>query len=422
MNAEIIAVGSELLLGQIANTNAQFISARLAESGINVYHHSVVGDNEERLLQTLSTADKRSDLIIVTGGLGPTKDDLTKEAAARHLGCSLSYDQESLKAIEQYFIQTGSTMTDNNKKQALVLEDSTVFFNFHGMAPGMMKLVNGKRYLLLPGPPREMKPMLVDQVLPYLHDQKTENSSIHSKVMRFFGIGEADLESRIEDILSEQINPTIAPLAEEGEVTLRITARSSDLKEAESLVNQMVTVIEDRVGDYCYGYDQNNLLQKLTLLLEQKNLTIASAESLTGGLFSSEIASIPGASSYLSGGMTVYSDQAKQSVLSVPEDLLEQNGSVSMECAERMAEQVRKKFSSEIGVSFTGVAGPGDYDGIPEGTVWIGVSLRSGLTSSFNLMLKGDRNFKRIRAVKHGMYALIQLLEKDAGPFRKREL
>lgn len=422
MNAEIIAVGSELLLGQIANTNAQFISARLAESGINVYHHSVVGDNEDRLLQTLSNADKRSDLIIVTGGLGPTKDDLTKEAAARHLGCSLSYDQESLKAIEQYFIQTGSIMTENNKKQALVLEDSTVFFNFHGMAPGMLKSLNGKSYLLLPGPPREMKPMLVDQVLPYLRDQKTENSSLHSRVMRFFGIGEADLESRIEDILSEQTNPTIAPLAEEGEVTLRITARSSDLKEAESLVNQMVTVIEDRVGDYCYGYDQNNLLQKMTLLLDQKNLTIASAESLTGGLFSSEISSIPGASSYLSGGITAYSNHVKQSVLGVPGDLLDQYGAVSRECAESMADQVRKKFASDIGISFTGVAGPGDDNGIPEGTVWIGVSLKNGMISSFILTLKGDRNFKRIRTVKHGIYALIQLLEKNAGPFIKKGL
>ncbi|WP_404409287.1 competence/damage-inducible protein A [Jeotgalibacillus malaysiensis] len=417
MNAEIIAVGSELLLGQIANTNAQFISARLAESGVNVYYHCAVGDNEERLLETFSTAEKRSDLVIITGGLGPTKDDLTKETAAKHLGCSLSYDQESLKAIEQYFIQTGVPMTENNKKQALVLEDSTVFFNFHGMAPGMLKRHHNTTYLLLPGPPREMKPMLVDQVLPYLNDQKTDRSSIHSKVMRFFGIGEADLESRIEDILSEQTNPTIAPLAEDGEVTLRVTARSSDLKEAESLVNQMVTVIEDRVGDYCYGYDQNNLLQKIILLLEQKRLTIASAESLTGGLFSSEVASIPGASSYLLGGMTVYSNEAKQSVLGVPGDLLNQYGAVSRECAEKMADQIRTKYNSDIGISFTGVAGPGDYNGIPEGTVWIGIALKNGMNSSFNLMLKGDRNFKRIRAVKHGIYALIKLLEEETGPF-----
>ncbi|MDZ5711790.1 competence/damage-inducible protein A [Jeotgalibacillus haloalkalitolerans] len=421
MNAEIIAVGSELLLGQIANTNAQFISARLAESGINVYYHNVVGDNEERLLQTISTAEKRSDLIIITGGLGPTKDDLTKETAARHLSCSLSYDMESLKAIEQYFLQTGTEMTENNKKQALVLEDSTVFFNFHGMAPGMLKSAEGTTYLLLPSPPREMKPMLVNQVLPYINDQKTENNSIHSRVMRFFGIGEADLESRIEDILSEQTNPTIAPLAEDGEVTLRITAGSSDLKEAESLVNHMVTVIEDRVGQYCYGYDQNNLLQKISLLLEQKGLSIASAESLTGGLFSSEIASIPGASHYLSGGITVYSNKAKQAVLGVPEDLLEQYGAFSCECAESMAQQVRIKFDSHIGISFTGVAGPGDYNGIPEGTVWIGVSVKEGIVSSFKVTLKGDRNFKRIRAVKHGMYALIQLIEKNAGPLVKQD-
>ncbi|MFB1081041.1 competence/damage-inducible protein A [Jeotgalibacillus sp. JSM ZJ347] len=419
MNAEIIAVGSELLLGQIANTNAQFISARLAESGINVYYHSVVGDNEERLLQTITTAGKRSDIVIITGGLGPTKDDLTKETAARHLDCSLSYDKESLEAIEQYYLQTGSEMTENNKKQALVLENSTVFFNFHGMAPGMLKEVHHTKYLLLPGPPREMKPMLVDQVLPYLNHQKAESSSIYSKVMRFFGIGEADLESRIDDILSEQTNPTIAPLAEDGEVTLRITARSKELKEAEALIDQMITVLDDRVGHYCYGYDQNNLLHKITLLLEQKELTIASAESLTGGLFSSEIASVPGASNYLSGGVTVYSNDAKQSVLGVPGDLLGQYGAVSSECAENMAEQVRLKFDSQIGISFTGVAGPGDYNGIPEGTVWIGVSVRGGIVASFKLLLKGDRNFKRIRAVKHGMYGLIQLIEKNTGPFVK---
>ncbi|TFE02826.1 competence/damage-inducible protein A [Jeotgalibacillus salarius] len=419
MNAEIIAVGSELLLGQIANTNAQYISARLAESGINVYRHSVIGDNDKRLQKELEAAENRSDLIILTGGLGPTKDDLTKETAARHLGCSLCYDEKSLNAIEQYYVQTGISMTENNKKQALVLEGSHVLFNFHGMAPGMIKQTATSTYILLPGPPREMKPMLTEQVLPYLNDQNEENSLIYSKVMRFFGIGEADLETRIEDLLDGQTNPTIAPLAEDGEVTLRITANSHDIKIAETLVHDMVKILEDRVGEYCYGFDQDNLQQKASRLFTEKGLTISSAESLTGGLFSAEAAAIPGASSYLSGSMTVYNSEAKVNVLGVPREMIREFGPVSQECAESMAEQVRHKFGSDIGISFTGVAGPGDFEGIPEGTVWFGVSLKNGLVSSFKLTLKGDRNFKRIRAVKHGFYAIIQLIEKNTGPFVK---
>ncbi|KIL50541.1 damage-inducible protein [Jeotgalibacillus alimentarius] len=415
MNAEIIAVGSELLLGQIANTNAQYISARFAESGINVYYHTVIGDNKDRLLKTLETAESRSDLIVITGGLGPTKDDLTKETAAAHIGCSLSYDEKSLEAIEQYYIQVGKPMTDNNKKQALVLEGSHVLFNFYGMAPGMVTKKQGITYVLLPGPPREMKPMVANQLLPYLNTSNS-NRLIYSKVMRFFGIGEAELESRIEDILDQQTNPTVAPLAEDGEVTLRITSSSADEETGQKLVNDMIHKLEQRVGEFCYGYDGHNLLYKTSELLDEKSLTIASAESLTAGLFSSELAAIPGASRYLLGSLTVYNNDMKEQVLGVSGSLLAQYGAVSRACAESMAIKAQERFSSDIGISFTGVAGPGDNNGIAEGTVWIGVSYKESV-SSFMVTLKGDRNFKRIRAVKHGMYALIQLLEKDAGPF-----
>ncbi|TFE03430.1 competence/damage-inducible protein A [Jeotgalibacillus sp. R-1-5s-1] len=410
MNAEIIAVGSELLLGQIANTNAQFISARFAEAGIGVFRHSVIGDNTERLTDELNAARSRSDLIIMTGGLGPTKDDLTKETAASILDRKLVYDQSSLDYIEQYFRSAGRAMTDNNRKQALVIEGSKVLFNHHGMAPGMVIEDGQSTIVLLPGPPREMKPMLTDQLLPYLLKKRSGSTTIHSKVLRFFGIGEAELETMVEDLMNGT-NPTVAPLASDGEVTLRLTAAEETLEKAVTLVDQVEETIRNRpCGDYIYGYDDESLTVKAAALLKQKKLSISSAESLTAGLFASELATVAGISSSLQGSAVVYSPDAKQSVLNVSSETISVHGTVSQQCAEEMAANVMRLYNTDIGISFTGVAGPGPFEGKEEGTVWLSIASRDGSLYSKQLKLQGERNFKRIRAVKHGLFELIRFI------------
>lgn len=238
VNAEIIAVGSELLLGQIANTNAQFISRKLAEIGVNVFYHTVVGDNAERLEHAIETAKKRSNCIIFTGGLGPTKDDLTKETIARILNKRLVIDEAAMKNIEDFFKRTKRTMSENNRKQALVLEGSTVLPNHYGMAPGMALEANGIIYLLMPGVPKEMKPMFINYGVPFLQYHYGLKEKIISRVLRFFGIGESQLETDIEDLIDQQTNPTIAPLAKDGEVTLRLTAKHEDESTALKLIDE----------------------------------------------------------------------------------------------------------------------------------------------------------------------------------------
>lgn len=236
MNAEIIAVGSELLLGQIANTNAKFISNQLSELGINVYYHTVVGDNANRLKSAIEIAESRANLIIFSGGLGPTKDDLTKETIANHLGVSLTFDETALNYIEQFFAKINRPMTENNRKQALILDGSEVLANNHGMAPGMLLEKNNHTYILLPGPPKELEPMFQYEAKPKLVARLNGESVIMSHVLRFYGIGEAELEHKVQHILDTQTNPTIAPLASDGEVTLRITAKSNSEQVAKDLI------------------------------------------------------------------------------------------------------------------------------------------------------------------------------------------
>ncbi len=410
MNAEIIAVGSELLLGQIVNTNARFISEKLALLGVNVFYHTVVGDNSTRLVQALEVAETRSDLVIVTGGLGPTKDDLTKEAIADHLKLNLVSDQEALTAIEEFFVRSGREMTENNKKQALILEGSTVFPNLNGMAPGMAISRNGRTYILLPGPPSEMEPMFAQFGTSYLLTIQEDQSSIVSRVLRFFGIGEAALETEIVDLLDNQTNPTIAPLASDGEVTLRITAKTSNRREALSLIDQAERQILDRVGEFFYGYDDTSLLEECYAKLQEKDMTIAAAESLTGGLFQQELTSLQGVSAIFKGGIVTYSNQAKEKILGVKASTIDTYGVVSVQCAIEMASCVREKFDTDIGVSFTGVAGPSELEGKPVGTVYLGFAFRDGTTKVKELHLGNRRSSNRIRSMKHACYFLLKEL------------
>jgi nicotinamide-nucleotide amidase len=415
MNAEIIAVGSELLLGQIVNTNARFLSQQLAELGVNVYYHTVVGDNPERLKQALMIADSRSQIIVLTGGLGPTKDDLTKETIAKHLNTTLTMDDYALKSIEQFFARTNRVMSENNKKQALVLAGCEVLQNDHGMAPGMLVSKNQRIYILLPGPPKEMESMFLSYGRKALLNKLDSSEKIISRVLRFFGIGEAMLETEIEDLIDSQTNPTIAPLASDGEVTLRLTAKHHDDSAAIKLIVDTEEKIKARVGQYLYGYDDTSLIREVFSVLKEKQLSIACAESLTGGMFQEQFTSIPGAGNFLKGGVVCYTNEAKMTLLNVKHETIVQNGVVSEACAKELAENIASILHSDIGISFTGVAGPDELEGKPVGTVYIGIYIKGQAPIVEKLMLAGSREAIRSRTVKYGCYYLIKYLMNITG-------
>ena len=407
MNAEIIGIGSELLLGQIANTNAQFISTRLADLGVNVFYHTAVGDNSERLKQVIEIAESRADLLIFTGGLGPTKDDLTKETIAETLNKKLVYNEEAMETIQAYYTKTGAPMSENNRKQALVLDGAEVLRNDNGMAPGMALTANNRTYMLFPGPPKELYPMFTNYAEPYLLTQMKQGDTIVSRVLRFFGIGESRLEADLEDLIDQQTNPTIAPLAGDWEVTLRLTAKSDSKAEAEKLIDETEEKIKKRVGKFLYGYDQTSLAKETFATLEERNWTISSAESLTGGLFSQQITDLPGASSLFYGGVVCYSNEVKREI-GVSNETLEAYGAVSEECAIELARSVRARYKTDVGISFTGVAGPDPSEGKEPGTVFIGVVSPVG-EKVISLHLAGNRDAIRKRAAKHGMNTLLNL-------------
>ncbi|WP_100487740.1 competence/damage-inducible protein A [Sporolactobacillus pectinivorans] len=404
MNAEIIAVGSELLLGQIANTNAQFISEQLALLGIDVYFHTVCGDNESRLCDSIKQAESRAELIIFTGGLGPTKDDLTKETVAKLLGRKLVTNQQAMDSLLDYFKATGREMTENNLKQALVMEGSHVLPNRQGMAPGMIVESGGHIYLLMPGVPSEMKPMFLDFARDYF--ARSYSQHIQSRVLRFFGIGESQLETKIIDLIDAQSNPTIAPLAKEGEVTLRLTAKHTSKDEAEKMLDRIEQKIDQRVGTYLYGYNEESLPEVVFRFLTSERKTIAFAESLTGGMASEWMTGFPGASSVLNGGVVCYTNAVKERALQIPSEVLDSDGAVSERCAKLMASSVRLLCGSDIGISFTGVAGPDKSEGKEVGTVYIGFADADG-SKSYLYHFRGSRRKIRIQSVKTG-YDLIR--------------
>ena len=410
MNAEIISVGTELLLGQIANTNAQFLSTELARIGINVFYHSAVGDNDGRLKQLIEIAKKRSDLIIFTGGLGPTKDDITKETVASVLSLSLVEDGLVLQKLEEYFKKQSRLMTENNKKQALVMEGSTILPNDFGTAPGMAVNKNNCIYLLLPGPPAELKPMFQNYGRNFLLEQLEIKEYIESKVLKFYGIGESQLETEIEDIIDSQTNPTIAPLIEDGEATLRLTAKDQSLEKAHHMLDELEKKIQERVGQYFYGYNDSSLYKELFLLLKKKNMSISSAESLTGGAFAKEITNFSGSSSVFKGTIVSYDTEVKHNILKVPTSIIDSQGVVSKECAMYMAENVRELLNTDIGISFTGVAGPDEQEGKPVGTVFVGIALKGEETKVYPLKLIGNRNAIRTKSVKYGYFYLLKIL------------
>ncbi|WP_223700153.1 competence/damage-inducible protein A [Sutcliffiella deserti] len=412
--AEIIAVGSELLLGQICNTNAQFLSKQLAELGINVYYHTVVGDNPNRLASAIETARSRADLLLFTGGLGPTKDDLTKETIARVLQKNLVTDNQALSNIVDYYKKSNRPMSENNKKQAIVLEGAAILANDNGMAPGMALSDENHTFMLLPGPPKELQPMFMNYGREYLLSRLGVKEQILSKVLRFFGIGESQLETDIEDLIEQQTNPTIAPLAGDYEVTLRLTAKHHSQEEAEYLIEQTEKLILSRVGSYFYGYDDDTIFSVLFNKIQDSKFTLSCAESLTGGSFAEKMTSFEGASSVIEGGVVCYTNEIKENVLGVSRETLDQLGAVSEQCAIELADGVKKLHRTDIGISFTGVAGPGTMDGKPVGTVYIGIALPNGTTISHHLQLAGNRDAIRQRTVKYGCFLLLKELFKSS--------
>lgn len=408
MNAEIIAVGSELLLGQIVNTNAKFISEQLAFLGVNIFYQSVVGDNPNRLLQVVKVAESRSDLIILTGGLGPTKDDLTKEALAEHLNVALEYDEKALESIENFYKKRNRHMPENNRKQALIFKGSICLPNENGMAPGMVLKKGKKIYMLLPGPPSEMEPMFTKYGIPIILQDLEKVNRIESRVLRFFGIGESNLEVELEDLIEAQTNPTIAPLASDGEVSIRLTAKHESDQNRKNLLDRVEEKILDRVGQYFYGYDDTTIVKEMGNTLQDKGLTIAVAESLTGGLFQEEVTSIAGCSNWFKGGIVSYATEVKVHVLGVNEQTVRQFGVVSEQCAQEMAENVRKLMNADIGLSFTGVAGPDSLEGKEPGSVYIGISLKNKPVEARFILLSGNRETVRTRAVKSGAWEVLK--------------
>ena len=383
MKAEIIAVGTEILTGQIVNTNAQFLSEKLAEIGVDVYFQTAVGDNETRLISLLEIAQKRSNLVILTGGLGPTEDDLTKQTLAQFLGRHLTFDAQAQAKLDDFFAHRPDyARTPNNERQAQIVEGSIPLPNETGLAVGGMIEVDGVTYVVLPGPPSELKPMVLNELLPRL----TTGAKLYSRVLRFFGIGESQLVTILSDLIEEQTDPTIAPYAKTGEVTLRLSTKATSQDEAQKDLDNLEEKILARqtfeglaLKDICYGYGEEASLASVVVEeLKKKKQTITAAESLTAGLFQATLANFSGASTIFKGGFVTYSLEEKAKMLDIPQVELEEYGVVSAFAAEKMADQARLKTKSDFGISLTGVAGPDSLEGHPAGTVFIGLSQASG--------------------------------------------
>lgn len=413
-NTEIIAVGTELLLGQIANTNAQWISQKLALSGVNTYYHSVVGDNIDRVEAVFKKAHERSNIIIVSGGLGPTADDLTREAFQSIYNEKIIQHEPSLNKIKEHYKKQGLIMTPNNERQARVFEKLDIVIpNKNGMAPGMIINFEERIWVFLPGVPREMKQMTTDTVLPYL-EEKNGKTVIQSRVLKFFGVGESRLEHDLQDLIKSQNNPTIAPLAQKNGVTIRLTAKADTITEAQELLEHTKNNVLDKVGEYYFGEETDTLQEKVKYELEKSGLWIASAESLTGGKFAESLISVPGASNVCRGGVICYDTSVKINMLDVPANLIKTEGTVSEACARELAKNIAKKLDSNIGISFTGVAGPNTVENKEVGTVFIGVYI-NGLEEVHQFKLLGEREDIRYRAMMKGFELIYNLLTKKIG-------
>ncbi len=404
--AEILCVGTELLLGDIINTNAAHLSLELAALGISVYHQTVVGDNPERLKAAFSLALSRSDVVVVTGGLGPTCDDLTRETAAELMGRELIFHPEILDEIRGYFVSSNRRMPDNNRRQAMVPKGAEVLHNDCGTAPGLwLEDEDGRVITMMPGVPHEMVDMFEKQVKPRLLARR--HAAIFSRNIHLFGIGESAAEELLRSMIDAAQNPTIAPYAKEGEVRFRVTALAETEEKAAALCDKTVADISaTEIGQFIYGVDVKSLENALVLELMKNNLTVAFAESCTGGMIARRVVDIPGCSAVFAGGAVTYANEAKIKMLGVKPETLAEHGAVSAETATEMARGIRKTLDADIGVSVTGIAGPGG--GTPEkpvGTVYIGISTKDGETvKRLALSPQRDREFLRFVSASNALH------------------
>lgn len=395
--AEILCTGEELLLGDIVNTNAAFLSAELTKLGICVYHHTVVGDDPKRLKYAVQDGLLRSDIVVVSGGLGPTKDDLTKETVAELFGRKMKLHQESLDAIKAYFAKTNRVMSKNNEKQAMMPEGAIVLPNNFGTAPALaLENDDGQAVIMLPGPPSELVPLFFELVVPYL---KNKNSmAIASKNIHFFGIGESALAERLDGFLVDTSALSAATYCKDGEVRIRITARADSEDAAEKLCAEYAQkIMQTEVASFVYGIDVGTIENALVKALHEKGLTLSAAESCTGGLISKRITDISGCSDVFWGGCVTYTNDIKQKLIGVSAQTLERYGAVSEQTAMEMARGVRLATGTDIGISATGIAGPtGGTPETPVGTVFIGISTKDG-ESFRKLTLSPTRSREYIR-------------------------
>lgn len=411
MIAELICVGTELLMGQVLNTNAHFIAKALAPSGVDMYHQTVVGDNPARLTEAIETALSRADVLLLSGGLGPTDDDLTKETAAKALGKDLVLYEDEWKKIVGYFESKGRTVAPNNKKQAMFPADAIILPNPNGTAPGCIIEADGKAAILMPGPPRELQPMFTNHVLPWLLTRAGHR--LYSREVRIFGMGESDVAYRLDDLFKHQTNPTIAPYCKTGEVTLRVTARCQNEAEGEALVMPMLETIQTTLGDVVYDTNGRELAEVCHHALIAARKTLAVAESCTGGRLADAFVSCPGSSAYFVEGDVTYANDAKMRRLGVTAETLDTVGPVSEECAREMAEGCRRAAGTDFALSTTGYAGPdGGEPDKPVGTVFVALACADG-TVVRRLNLFGDRDRIRHTAMLHALDLLRRKLCTD---------
>lgn len=390
MIVELISVGTEILLGNIVNTNAAYLSEKCAGLGFSCYYQDVVGDNEERLCDTIRLALSRADILLLSGGLGPTQDDLTKEVAAKVLGKSLYLHEESKAALLQFFEKRGLELTDNNWKQAMVPEGCIVVDNPNGTAPGIIMAQDGKHVVLMPGPPNEMIPMFETSIMPYL--SKLQSCVIFSQTVKICGVGESKAETMVKDLIDSQSNPTIATYAKTGEVHLRVTARAEDEKAARKLVKPVVKELKGRFGSHVYTTDDEVTLERSVVdLLLANQLTVSTVESCTGGLLAARLINVPGVSEVFKSGYITYSNKAKRRLLGIKKNTLLKHGAVSEEIAGQMAKGAAVVSKADVTVSVTGIAGPdGGSEEKPVGLVYIGCSVCGRVTVK-KCNFSGDR-------------------------------
>lgn len=410
MITELVSVGTEILLGNIVNTNSAYLSEKCALLGLSVYYQDVVGDNEGRMRDVIQTALDRSDVVILTGGLGPTEDDITKEVTADLMGMPLEEDSHSRKLIDKYLKEYEKNnpqrrITKNNYKQAMVPKGAIVLDNHNGTAPGLILEKNGKTAILLPGPPNEMKPMFEEYIVPYL--QKNQPEIIVSQMVKISGIGESQVAEEIQDLIESQTNPTIAPYAKTGEVHLRVTASAENEKACKKLIKPVVKELKKRFGENVFATDESKTLEEAVVdLLKEEGLKLSLAESLTGGMIAQRIVNVSGASDVFGYGFVTYSNKAKHKCLGVKKSTLKEEGAVSAKCAREMAKGACKESCADISISVTGLAGPGGgTKETPVGTVFMGCCYE-GRTVAKEFHFTGNRMRIREQTTAHALAML----------------